>query len=219
MKFQLSIFLVIFTLIACSQNMNNTKTNNKIMNTNKDTKSDTLMIATFGAGCFWCVEAQFQLLLGVDTVISGYTGGNVPTPTYKEVCTGTTGHAEVCNIYYNPQVISYEELLQAFFVCHNPTTLNQQGNDHGTQYRSAIFYRTSDEKAQAEKAIKSLNENKLWSDPIVTEIAPIGIFYTAEAYHQNYYNQNNEQPYCAFVVKPKKEHFEQVFKTKLKYKQ
>jgi peptide-methionine (S)-S-oxide reductase len=175
-------------------------------------------IATFGAGCFWCVEAQFQQLQGVDTVISGYSGGTVVNPSYKDVCTGTTGHAEVCNIYYNPTVISYQDLLQAFFVCHDPTQLNRQGNDVGTQYRSVIFYHDETQKAAAEKAIVELDKSGSYTNKVVTEVSPATTFYNAEEYHQNYYNQNSDQPYCAFVVRPKREHFEKVFKAKLKYK-
>ena len=149
--------------------------------------------ATFAAGCFWCVEVQFQQLAGVDTVISGYTGGQVPSPSYKEVCTGTTGHAEACNIIYDPSRISYDELLSAFFTAHDPTQLNRQGNDIGTQYRSAVFYHNAGQKEKAEYYIKKLNDEKAYPNDIVTEVAPYREFYVAEDYHQNYYNLNPNQ--------------------------
>ncbi len=175
--------------------------------------SDT---ATFGAGCFWCVEALFQQLDGVQQVRSGYCGGSVSNPSYKEVCTGTTGHAEVCQIVFDPSVITYDELLQVFWQSHDPTTLNKQGNDVGTQYRSVVFFHSDAQKATAEKYKKELNEQKVWPDPVVTEIAPISTFYPAEDYHQNYFNENGSQPYCSFVIKPKVEKFQKVFKEKLK---
>ncbi|MES2704595.1 MAG: peptide-methionine (S)-S-oxide reductase MsrA [Bacteroidota bacterium] len=179
----------------------------------KDHKLET---ATFGAGCFWCVEAQFQQLQGVEKVESGYTGGQVDNPTYKQVCNGNTGHAEVCNVYYDPSVISFDELLSAFWTTHDPTQLNRQGNDVGTQYRSAIFYHSEEQKNKAEEYKKKLNDEKAWDKPVVTEIAPFTKFYIAEDYHQNYYNQNGDQPYCSFVVQPKLEKFRKVFKDKLK---
>jgi len=172
--------------------------------------------ATFAAGCFWCVEAQFQLLQGVDTVISGYTGGTIENPSYQQVCTGTTGHAEACNIIYDPAVISFDELLAAFFIAHDPTQLNRQGNDIGTQYRSAVFYHNDVQKEKAEYYIKKLNEEGAYDKPIVTEVQPYTTFYIAEDYHQNYYNLNSAQPYCQLVVKPKMEKFQKVFGDKLK---
>lgn len=178
-----------------------------------------LSTAVFGAGCFWCVETQFQLLEGVDTVISGYAGGHVENPTYKEVCTGTTGHAEVCKIYYDSTKISYEDLLQAFFITHDPTQLNRQGNDIGTQYRSVIYYANEQERSMAQDIINKLNASKAYEKPIVTELSAMPVFYAAEDYHQNYYNLNGSQPYCAFIIKPKREHFEEVFKNRLKKKQ
>ena len=204
-----------FFLISCAQT-NSLKSKSTSMN--PPVELSKLAVATFGAGCFWCVEAQFQQLAGVDTVISGYSGGTVPNPSYKDVCTGMTGHAEVCNIYYDPKVISYEDLLQAFFVCHDPTQLNRQGNDVGTQYRSVIFYHDSIQEAAALNAITALNASGSYSAKVVTEVTAAPTFYPAENYHQNYYNQNSDQPYCAFVVRPKREHFEKVFKNKLKYK-
>ena len=172
--------------------------------------------ATFGAGCFWCTEAQFQQLKGVEKVVSGYEGGTVKNPSYKEVCTGTTGHAEVCNIYYDPAKITYDELLAAFWTSHDPTQLNRQGNDVGTQYRSAIFYHNEDQKKKAEDYKQKLNAEKAWDKPVVTEIVAAQPFYKAEDYHQNYYNENGSAPYCTFVVGPKVEQFKKVFAGKLK---
>ncbi len=192
----------------------------KSMNTASSDKNTTnaqgLATATFGAGCFWCTEAQFQLLSGVDHVESGYMGGRNPNPTYKEVCTGTTGHAEVTNVYYDPSRISYDELLAAFWTAHDPTQLNRQGNDIGTQYRSVIFYHNEEQKQKAEEYKKRLNDEHAYNAPVVTEISPAQKFYKAEDYHQNYYNENGSQPYCQFVVRPKVEKFRKVFGDKLK---
>ncbi len=173
-------------------------------------------VATFGAGCFWCVEAVFERLKGVEKVISGYTGGSVPNPTYKQVCEGNTGHAEVCRIYYDPEVVTFEELLEVFWQTHDPTTLNRQGNDVGTQYRSAVFYHDDKQKELAEFYKKKLDESAVFNSPVVTEIVPATQFYVAEDYHQNYFDENGTQPYCAFVIKPKVEKFKKVFKDKLK---
>ena len=173
--------------------------------------------ATFGAGCFWCVEAQFQILDGVNSVSSGFTGGTVKNPAYREVCNGTTGHAEVCQIAYDPTKISYDELLAAFWQSHDPTQLNRQGNDIGTQYRSVIYYHNEEQKRLAEKYKKELNASGAFEKPIVTEISPIGPFYKAEDYHQNYFNQNGSESYCQFVIQPKVEKFKKVFKNKLKH--
>ncbi len=173
-------------------------------------------IATFGAGCFWCVEAVFQNLEGVKKVISGYEGGKIKNPTYKEICTGTTGHAEVIQITYDPTIIDFNTLLEVFFTTHDPTTLNRQGNDKGTQYRSAIFYHTAEQKQLAEAAKIAAGQTGAWRDPIVTEILPTTIFYPAENYHQNFYNDNESYPYCQFVVAPKVAKFRKVFKEKLK---
>lgn len=172
--------------------------------------------ATFGAGCFWCVEAQFQLLDGVLSVTSGFSGGTIKNPSYKEVCTGRTGHAEVCQIIFDPLKISYDEMLAAFWKTHDPTQLNRQGNDEGTQYRSVIFYHNEKQKELAEKYKKELNDSKAWDQPIVTEISPFTVFYKAEDYHQDYYNTNGGEPYCHYVIQPKVEKFKQVFKDKLK---
>ncbi len=172
--------------------------------------------ATFGMGCFWCSEAVFQDLKGVQKVQSGYEGGQAENPTYKQVCTGTTGHAEVIEVTYNPQEISYEELLEVFWKLHDPTTLNRQGADVGTQYRSVIFYHNAKQKEIAEKYKADLNAQKVFPNPIVTEISPASVFYAAENYHQDYYTLHGQEPYCQFVIKPKMDKLEQVFKDKLK---
>ena len=163
--------------------------------------------AIFGAGCFWCVEAIFSQLNGVTDVISGYTGGNTKNPTYKDICTGKTNHAEVCKVSYDPKIISYEKLLQVFFENHNPITLNRQGADIGTQYRSAIFYKSQEQKISAEKYKKILNGSDEFKDSIVTEITKLEIFYEAEKYHQDYYKNNSSQAYCKVVIKPKLDKF------------
>jgi peptide-methionine (S)-S-oxide reductase len=172
-------------------------------------------LVTFGSGCFWCVEAVFQNLKGVLKVESGYSNGHLPNPTYKEICMGQTGHAEVVQITYNPEIISFEELLEVFWKTHDPTTLNRQGADVGTQYRSGVFYHTESQRNIAQQWKDRLNAEKVFPNPIVTEITPVGIFYKAEAYHQNYFNQNGYEPYCQIVIKPKIEKFEKVFKEKL----
>ncbi len=184
------------------------------MNTEKENKN--LEIVTLGAGCFWCVEAIFQELEGVEQVVSGYMGGETKNPTYKEICTGETGHAEVCQITYNPAVISFDDLLEVFWQTHNPTTLNRQGADKGTQYRSAVFYHTEQQMKLAQSYKNKLAESGAWDDPIVTEITKVSKFYPAENYHQDYFNNNNNQPYCSFVIKPKMEKFKKIFKDKLK---
>ncbi|WP_162428109.1 peptide-methionine (S)-S-oxide reductase MsrA [Pontibacter pudoricolor] len=173
-------------------------------------------IATFGNGCFWCTEAVFQQLKGVEKVASGYAGGHVENPTYEQVCSATTGHAEVLQITYDPQQISYEELLRVFWETHDPTTLNRQGNDVGPQYRSVIFYHNEEQKQLAEKYKLALEESGAFDDPIVTTIEPLTNYYPAEKYHQDYFLRNGSQPYCAFVVRPKVEKFRKVFKDKLK---
>jgi peptide-methionine (S)-S-oxide reductase len=180
------------------------------------------------AGCFWCVEAIFEELRGVSKVVSGYTGGKVPNPTYEQVCAGITGHAEAVKIYYNPAEVSADDLLRIFFTTHDPTTLNRQGPDTGTQYRSAIFFSNDEEKARAEKIIKEINEAAIWKDKIVTTIEPLKEFYLAEEYHQNYYdtfeNANELQKmrmnagYCRAVIEPKVAKFRQMYRDKLKKK-
>jgi peptide-methionine (S)-S-oxide reductase len=178
--------------------------------------SDNMERATFGAGCFWCVEAIFQDLKGVHSVVSGYAGGTVKNPTYRQVCAGTTGHAEVVQITFDPDVISFEELLYVFWRTHDPTTLNRQGADVGTQYRSVILYHNDEQKAIAEKSKKETDVSGLWPNSIVTEIAPLGEFYEAEDYHQNYWRLNPNQPYCRTVIDPKVRKFRHEFKQQLK---
>lgn len=172
--------------------------------------------ATLGAGCFWCVEAVFQELEGVLSVSSGYMGGTVKNPTYKEVCTGTTGHAEVARIIFDPEKISFSEILEVFWMTHDPTTLNRQGADVGTQYRSVIFYHSEAQRQEAERLKKALDESGAWDNPIVTEISPVVEYYEAEDYHQNYYAENGEASYCRFVIRPKLDKFRKVFADKLK---
>ncbi len=172
--------------------------------------------ATFGAGCFWCVEAIFEQVKGVIEVQSGYSGGHVKNPSYKEVCDGTTGHAEVCQLTFNPEVISYIELLEIFWQTHDPTTLNRQGNDSGTQYRSVIFYHDEVQKRIAVEMKKRLNNEKIWADPIVTKIIAFKKFYAAEDYHENYYKKNPNQPYCSVVITPKVNKFKKTFQEYLK---
>lgn len=174
--------------------------------------------ATFGGGCFWCVEAVFENVEGVSSVVSGYSGGTVKNPTYEQVTSGTTGHAEACQVAYDPAKVSFDELLEIFWKTHDPTTLNRQGNDHGTQYRSVIFYHDQDQKRLAEEYRKKLDGEKIYDDPIVTEIVPFEVFYTAEKYHQDYFDQNPDQAYCRFVIQPKVEKFKKVFRDKLKEK-
>ncbi len=175
-----------------------------------------LEVATLAGGCFWCLEAVFNDLQGVESVVSGYSGGHVPHPTYEQVCDDTTGHAEVVQIPFDPAVISYRDLLQVFFTVHDPTTLNRQGPDAGTQYRSAIFYHSPDQKATAEQVIRELTEAGVWSDPIVTEVTPFEAFYPAEDYHQRYFERNPNQPYCRMVVAPKVAKFRKQYLSRLK---
>ena len=172
--------------------------------------------ATFGMGCFWCTEALFQQLNGVSSVKSGYEGGSVANPSYDDVCTGTTGHAEVIEVTYDPTKIKYEELLEVFWKSHDPTTLNRQGADVGTQYRSVVFYHSAEQKRLAEAYKKELNSSKAFDKPVVTQIAAAAPFYVAENYHQDYYNKNGSQPYCKMVILPKMEKLEKIFKAKLK---
>ncbi|HWP49946.1 MAG TPA: peptide-methionine (S)-S-oxide reductase MsrA [Candidatus Limnocylindrales bacterium] len=173
-------------------------------------------VITLGGGCFWCIEAIFDELKGVEKVESGYSGGWVVNPTYRQVCTGTTGHAEVVQITFDPKIISLRELLEIFFTVHDPTTPNRQGPDIGPQYRSVIFYHNEAQKAIAEQVIKDLEAAKLWSAPIVTEISPFKAFYKAEDYHQEYFKLNSEQPYCRYVIAPKVTKFREHYRDKLK---
>ena len=173
-------------------------------------------VATLAGGCFWCLEAVYEQLKGVKSVTSGYSGGNVANPSYKLVCTGMTGHAEVVQIVFDPKVVSYSELLQVFFTIHDPTTLNRQGADVGTQYRSAIFYHNLEQKSDAEKTIEDIETAKIWDDPIVTQVVPFEDFYPAEDYHQEYFRNNTNQPYCQIVIAPKVAKFRRQYVSRLK---
>jgi peptide-methionine (S)-S-oxide reductase len=173
-------------------------------------------VATLAGGCFWCLEAVFDELRGVEKVESGYSGGHVPNPSYERVCTGTTGHAEVVQITFDPALVSFRELLEVFFAIHDPTTLNRQGPDEGTQYRSAIFYHTLEQKAIAGELIAELERSEIWDDPIVTELTPFEAFYPAEEYHRDYFQRNPSQPYCQAVVAPKVAKFRGKYLEKLK---
>ena len=214
----LIIAALLFSLSSCGNSeatLQNETVFKKMDTTNNSTNKmiDTL---TIGGGCFWCVEAQLQQLNGVLTVTSGYAGGNSKNPTYKEVCTGLTGHAEVIQVTFDNSIISLDEMLSAFWQAHDPTQLNRQGNDVGTQYRSVIFYRNDEQKKIAEDYKKKLNDEKVYDKSVVTEISPLTTFYSGEEYHQNYYNQNASQGYCQFVITPKLDKFKKVFKDKLK---
>jgi peptide-methionine (S)-S-oxide reductase len=210
--FAASLALLFLSLSACGQKAEP----KKALSTTKKMSNNKLEITTLGAGCFWCVESVFLELKGVDKVVSGYSGGHKENPGYKEVCDGTTGHAEVAQISFDPSVVSFREILEVFFLVHDPTTRNRQGNDVGTQYRSAIFYHNAAQKETAESVIKDLNASGAWEKPIVTEVKAFEKFWPAEDYHQNYYQLNSEQPYCQYVVRPKLEKFRKVFKEKLK---
>ena len=204
--------LSIMLLASCGQ----ANVEAKIFNDKKFTNKVATDTATFGTGCFWCTEVVFQELNGVLKATSGYSGGQVKHPTYEQVCTGTTGHAECIEVVYDPAVISYDELLEVFWKVHDPTTLNQQGADKGTQYRSAIFYHNGEQKQKADEYKKKLDESGAFASPIVTEITPSQAFYSAEDYHQNFYANNPNYGYCRAVVRPKLDKFEKVFKDKLK---
>jgi peptide-methionine (S)-S-oxide reductase len=224
-KISTGLLTLICMMTFCTQN--HAVNNNKSMESNKENSIDSSPesrsgsgntdTATFGAGCFWCVESIFQRMEGVSGVKSGYSGGTVKNPSYKEVCNGTTGHAEVVQITYDKSKVSFDELLEVFWKTHDPTTLNRQGNDIGTQYRSVIFYNNDEQKQIAEKYKTELNASGAFANPVITEISPLTNFYSAEDYHQNYYNLNKEQSYCQFVIQPKIEKFEKVFKGKLKH--
>ena len=172
--------------------------------------------ATLAGGCFWCLEAVFEQLEGVERVVSGYAGGSTEAPTYEQVCSGRSGHAEVIQVTFDPAVISYRDLLEMFFAFHDPTTMNRQGHDAGTQYRSAIFYETPEQKAEAEQVIASLSSEQVFGDPIVTQVAPLDRFYPAENYHQGYYRQNTGQPYCRATITPKVTKLRQKYAARLK---
>lgn len=189
----------------------------KIMVTIQDsTKTEGLEIATLGGGCFWCIEAVFDELKGVEKAVSGYSGGNKVNPTYREVCYGNTGHAEVINVYFDPKIISYEDILRVFFHVHDPTSLNRQGNDAGPQYRSAIFYHNEAQKESAKKIIDEIEKSGLWTNKIVTEVTMFARFFVAEDYHQEYYKLNGHEPYCSYVISPKMAKFRKEFKNRLK---
>ena len=212
--FLLGLISVIFSCNSTKKNVaNDTEEPKNEMTTDSIDANST---ATFGAGCFWCVETLFAQLKGVDTVLSGYAGGTVKNPTYKEICTGETGHAEVIQISYDSSLLSYTELLEVFFNVHDPTTLNRQGNDEGTQYRSTIMYANEEQKNMAQEYINQIDANGTFQNKIVTTLEPMDTFYVAEDYHQDYYNQNGGQPYCQYVVRPKVEKFKKKFKDKLK---
>ncbi|MEN2282007.1 peptide-methionine (S)-S-oxide reductase MsrA [Algoriphagus sp. SE2] len=182
----------------------------------KITVPEGMELITLGAGCFWCTEAVFQRLNGVESVISGYSNGIVENPSYREICSGTTGHAEVVEVYFDPKIISLHKILEIFFATHDPTTLNKQGADTGPQYRSAIYYVTDDQKKIITELVNQLNESGVFGKRIVTEIAPLLSFYPAENFHQDYYNLNGYQPYCQFVIKPKVNKLEKFFKEEIK---
>ena len=185
-------------------------------NDNGNTRPDGKASATLAGGCFWCLEAVYVELEGVEKVVSGYAGGAIPNPSYEQVCSGRTGHAEIVQVTFDPGVVTYEDLLGVFFTIHDPTTLNRQGNDVGTQYRSAIFYHDDEQKAAAEQSIREITEARIWSRPIVTEIVPLTDFYPAEAYHQDYFKNNPYQPYCQVVVAPKVAKFRKQYFSRLK---
>ena len=210
----------IFTLVSCANSSNNNNNGVKLksftMTQHTETASNGIDTATFASGCFWCTEAVFLELKGVLKVESGYTGGTIKNPTYKEICSGLTGHAEVIQLTYDPKLISFDELLEVFWKTHDPTTLNRQGADAGTQYCSAVFYHNASQKELAEKYKKELDASKAFDNTIVTEITAATKFYKAEDYHQNYYNQNGDQPYCSYVIQPKLDKFRKVFHDKLK---
>jgi peptide-methionine (S)-S-oxide reductase len=216
--FKYILIFSIFTALAygCSFKEKTTRTSsnkeNKTQNTEqKMTDTTKLEKATLAGGCFWCVETIFEDLKGVEKVESGYSGGTTKNPSYQQVCTGTTGHAEVIQISFDPSVISYEQILTVFFHVHDPTTLNKQGADVGTQYRSAIFYHSDEQKKTAEKVKDDITKSGLWDDPIVTEITAFDTFYKAEDYHQNYYKDNPEKSYCSYVIAPKVKKFYKEF--------
>lgn len=205
----INLLVTLISILLMAHSNIDTQTNEK----EKIVKYET---ATLGGGCFWCTEAIYLNLKGVYKVLPGYSGGKVKNPSYAEVCNGNTGHAEVVQITFNPDEISFSEILEVFFTVHDPTTLNRQGNDIGTQYRSVIFYHDAIQKGIAERVVRKLNEDKVFKNPVVTEISPYTTFYVAEDYHLNYFNRNKNQPYCQFIIAPKIEKFHKVFKSKMK---
>lgn len=212
------VLISLFSFVSCNQAkyVAQEKDKNSTQTKKSFTMNNNIETTTLGGGCYWCLEAIFQQLQGVESVASGFSGGAVENPTYKEVCTGLTGHAEVIQITYDTSKITFAELLKVFFTMHDPTTLNRQGNDVGTQYRSAIFYHNEQQKQLAEDIIQKLNEEHVYDSPIVTQVVPFQKFYKAEDYHQNYYNNNSNQGYCRLVIQPKLEKFEKIFKDKTK---
>lgn len=207
-----SALISFFSLLSCAGEKNP----NHYMGEDRTGIQQKLDTATFGTGCFWCTEAIFQRLEGVEKVVSGYSGGHVANPTYEEVCEKTTGHAEVVQVYYDASKISFDELLEVFWKTHDPTTLNQQGNDIGPQYRSVIFYHNEEQKEKSEHYKDELNKTSAWDKPVVTAVEPYKNFYSAESYHQDYFNSNPQQMYCRYVIQPKVEKFLKVFHNKLK---
>ncbi|CAN5180170.1 peptide-methionine (S)-S-oxide reductase MsrA [soil metagenome] len=208
-----AVSFLMIVILSCTNKESPSSSLRLMSTTSNEIQLDT---ATFGTGCFWCTEAIFQQLEGVKQVISGYSGGHVENPTYEQVCDKNTGHAECLNIVYDPTQISFDELLEAFWESHDPTTLNRQGNDVGPQYRSVVFYHNEQQKIKSEEYKNKLNGSGAWDNPVVTTIEPFTKFYPAENYHQNYYKNNNAQPYCYYVIRPKLEKFRKVFKGKLK---
>ena len=209
----LPLLILFITFFGCNSTQEKQE---KIMEEKQAITSESVDTITLGGGCFWCVEAVFLRMKGVVSATSGYSGGFVKNPAYREVCNGTTGHTEVVQVAFNKNETSLEDILSVFFVVHDPTTPNRQGNDVGTQYRSAIYYHDDNQKKIVQDAIKKLTDQKVFPDKIITEVAPIANFYKAEDYHQNYYNQNSSEPYCRFVVKSKVDKFEKLFKDKAK---
>lgn len=203
--------LIAFTVSLCLA----LSVGNQAQNKNQKNMKD-LEVATLGSGCFWCTEAFFLRLKGVESVVSGYSGGQIKNPTYWEVCSGLTGHAEVIQVKFDPSMISYEEILEVFWNTHDPTTLNKQGADEGTQYRSVVFYHNDSQKKIAEEYKAQLNQSEVYNNPVVTEISPFKEFYPAEEYHQNYYMLNPNQGYCQYVIRPKVEKFNKEYASKLK---
>jgi peptide-methionine (S)-S-oxide reductase len=212
----MNYIVLISTVLSFFSCGNKTQLTDKKMEVKKEIMNDSVQVATFAGGCFWCTEAVFLEVKGVEKIVSGFTGGFVKNPAYREVCNETTGHAEGIQITFNPKEVAYEDLLEIFFATHDPTTLNKQGADVGTQYRSAIFYHSNEQKEKAEKYIHFIEKEKLYANPIVTQIEEAGVFYLAEDYHQNYYNQNKEQGYCQYVIAPKLDKLRKYYKSKLK---
>ena len=208
-----SFITLVVCLTACGQPKTTKQTGTDQKNTKASMKTEKI---TLGSGCFWCTEAIFQQVKGVIKVTSGYSGGHVPNPTYEQVCDKNTGHAEVCQLEYDPNMVTVDEILEIFWQTHDPTTLNRQGNDVGPQYRSVVFYHNSEQQERATFFKKELDKSGAYASPIVTTIEPFTNFYAAENYHQDYYNRNGKEPYCYFVIRPKLEKFEKAFKNKMK---